>query len=335
MVCRRDASYSWCMTEAPDHAGSGEPPPLPPATPADVALLQQQWWDWWWRTYGYQAYGYGQPYAQQSYVAQPYAPYVFPQEELPPRRRHRGLAALLVFLLLLVVVVPAATSVVLVIHDLEGRQPAAGTHVADSGPLPSGDRHFTPSAAQRAYFLEIGPIADKGTRVAKWTRPTVRVAIVGPSTRSDRAVVDAILATVNDTVDKPQFVYSRSHPQIVISFLSHDQFQATTSRTDDTIGWCESDFTVATHSIQDAQISIDDDPQFRDDRGAVLYHEFGHALGLDDTRKGSYSAAIMYFRVSGARNYTRLDLGAIRMLYDSRTQNGATQRQLARAWPQK
>jgi hypothetical protein len=324
------------MDDAPDHAGSGEPPQFPPATPADV-YLQQQWWDWWRRTHGYQAYGYGPPYAQQPYAQQTYAPYVYvyPQDELPPRRRHRGLAALLVVLLLLVVVVPAATSVVWFVHDLDSRQSTAGANKADVGPLPSGDRRFTPSAQQRAYFLEIGPLAEKGTRVAKWTRPTVRVAIVGTSSPTDRALVKEILATVNRTIDKPVFVYARFDPQVTISFLSHDAFQSRTSRTDDTIGWCESNYTVAGHSITDARISIDDDPEFRGDRGAVLYHEFGHALGLDDTRKGSYSGAVMYFRVSGSSDYTRLDLAAIRMLYDARTQAGATHRELVDAWSQK
>ena len=354
MVRGREASYScdMSMDDAPDHAGSGEPPQLPPATPATPAdvYLQQQWWDWWWRTHGYQAYGYGppyaqqpraqqtyaaQPYSQQPYAQQPYAPCVYPQDELPPRRRHRGLAALLVLLLMLVVVVPAATSVVWFIHDLDGRQATNGADNADIGPLPSGDRRFKPSAQQRAYFLEIGPIAEKGTRVAKWTRPTVRVAIVGLSAPTDRTVVNEILATVNRTIDKPLFVYARFDPQVTISFLSHSAFQSKTSHTDDTIGWCESNYTVAGHTITDARISIDDDPEFRGDRGAVLYHEFGHALGLDDTHQSRYSGASMYFRVNDANDFTRLDLAAIRMLYDGRTQAGATYRELVRAWPQK
>jgi len=325
------------MKVPPDGPPTDTPPAWPPPGPP-AGVDPQRWWAWWWQTYGYPQ-GWQQTQAWQQARGQywppgyGYATPAYPQWQPAPRKRRRGVTGLVVFLILLVVLSPVALFAVG--YYAGGLESSAGGHdpAAAAGPTPVEGASFRPNDAQRAYFREVAFDPDAERHAVKWREPTVSVAIEGSSTVEDRRIVDEILATVNATIDRPEFVYSTDDPDVVISIVDHETFAREANEDDEAIGWCNSRYSSTAFTIWDAEILVDGSPEYRDVRSAILYHELGHALGLTDTDTERWDCAIMYYVVDDPARYTALDLAAIGMLYDPRVEAGDTVRDVADLWP--
>lgn len=255
----------------------------------------------------------------------------------PPRRSRAWPTVLGVTALSVLLLVASVAPLALIMHAVPRDSPAAGVSppaiAADQGPQPTGARPFHPSAAQRAYFLRIACARGPKGRVVRWGSGTVRVTISGPSQPQDRRVVNEILAEVDRTIGTQKFVYSPLDPQIVISMATPSAFRALPGYRARLAGWCEPSYTTRWR-MDHANIVIKDDAEGRMYISNCLHHEFGHAIGLDDTRNPLYSSTVMYYQEHpGAPvQYTQLDLAAIRMLYDQQVKCGETRAELAHFW---
>lgn len=330
-----------------DQTPGGYPPPSDYAAPWPVVA------DWWWRTYGtpacdeavarhayaralaawryhaaqqqWQAYlaqaPHGQGWGGSPWLGQPGYPgqatWPGPPSRAPARhtRRNDLLVAALVALLVLVPLVVAGLAIV----GWSGSD-------ANDGPVPSGAGSFRPSSKQVEYFLEVGSSIEED-HLVRWDRGHVDVAIDGASTPDDRRSVAEAVAEIDRVVDEPQFSFSDStsvdDAEIVIRFLDHDAF-LDLDVDEGSIGWCNTNYSGFDYSIRHAAISIDTSPEFAGDREGVIYHELGHAIGLDDVYKSRWNETIMFYTVSSPNTYTTADLAAIRILYDARLDEGDT-----------
>lgn len=274
-----------------------------------------------------------------SSVAPPQAPETTwrPRTLEAPRRRP-PLWSLTVSLLLVAAFVAVFAAPFALLRVVFG--PAAGSRVvpvaADSGPRPAPYESFRPSSAEAAYFMAIAFAHRRDDRIFRWARgPMVHVAIVGPRSAGDEAIVRAIVSTIDGTIPAPYFVYlaQDDRPEIRVSIVDADTF-ARKGKSADTVGYCDSFYQHGSDAYVRARIVIEDTPELRPDRSAILWHEFGHALGLGDSRDDSYTSTIMFYRLvdGGPRSFTTFDLAAVRMLYDPRMHAGDTRARVARLW---
>jgi hypothetical protein len=250
--------------------------------------------------------------------------------DVPPRPQRHGLLAAI--LMVLLVAVPLATAAIgLVYWTSSGGFAGVGDARVNDGPTPMAGVRFEPTSDQYYYFLEVGTAVEDG-RVVRWNADSVDVTIDGAATDEDRRVVDEALADINRTIGEPEFDYSAVDPEIVIRFLDHDEFVKLPIDQPDAIGWCSSSYSATDYTLSSATISIDDSPEFRGARASVIYHELGHAIGLDDVERAQWRQTIMYYEVSDPTSYTTADLAAISMLYDPRLDAGDTTRDIKSIW---
>ena len=195
--------------------------------------------------------------------------------------------------------------------------------------IPSGPLNV--SAIQRAYFLEVGFTAGDDNVLARWTKPVVRVAVHGRTLPGDRRVVAEMLATVNSTIDSPHFVYQTTRPDVVIRFVDHTEFERHNTLGPDTIGICTQRWSRS-YGFTGGPIYIDNRSDYRSERAGVLYHEFGHSLGLNDTSSVRYRKTIMYKSANHVMSFTALDLAALRILYDPLVKAGYSRDDVRIAW---
>lgn len=226
----------------------------------------------------------------------------------------------------------AVTSLVLIVVMAAIETSVAAT---DQGPQPVMTGPFRPSQAQLAYFLHIATSDfGKQTCVIRWAPDsTVHVMIAGPCRLQDVLILREILQTVSRAVGSPRFICSSLRPSIVISFPDQRAFEEDRDNpADNAAAWCES--STGRSGFTDAEIVVKDTPDSRAYRSLVLYHEFGHALGLGDTKSDVYSSTVMYYRVrdDAPTRFTNFDLAALRMLYDQKVDPGDTRRQMVRLW---
>jgi hypothetical protein len=179
------------------------------------------------------------------------------------------------------------------------------------------------TASEKAYFMRVGIAFDHNQRIGRWDQPTVGVSLRGDYSFRDRQIVREMLGSLNDLIDEPQFVYATQTPEIVITFVPHGTFTRLKGRGKDAIGFCvpahRTDSTLA-----GAHIYIDLSPRPHVAREGTIYHEFGHALGLKDTRSTTFRRCLMYYRANGASSFTELDRSAIDILYNSGLEPGDT-----------
>jgi len=255
----------------------------------------------------------------------------------------RRLAFLLIALVLALLALAGSSTVSLVTyavrhsHDDTAGASAHGSAnpvAADQGPQPAASRGFRPSRAQRIYFMNIYWAVGKKGRVVKWDQDVVRVFITHGGSARDRRIVDEIVGTLDRTIAGPRFVYSGVDPDIVVTFVRPRVYYDELDSDDDTAGWCQQEPLTYHGRLTRISIVVCDGRADRVWRSAVLYHEFGHAVGLDHTRDDTYTNVAMFYRLrpGGPTRFTNLDLSAIRMLYDPRVTPGMTRRQVARVW---
>jgi hypothetical protein len=196
-------------------------------------------------------------------------------------------------------------------------------------------RPYTPSEYERTYFMRVGFGSDGGKRLKRWEKPIVRVVLKGDVTSSDRAIVNRMVATVNATVHYPTFVVRTSDADISIRIVDHAEFERHNDLGSDVIGICGGSTWRVTHTLAYSQIYIDDSSEYRSDRAGVICHEFGHAVGLDDTRDPVFDDTIMYYRANSAQSFTSSDIAALRILYDPRMDSGDSRAEVRRIWETK
>ena len=308
------------------------PPAPPPGTPAPGTPAPDQ-----------------TPQAQgQTWTGQQYwPPYVaWPQWQYPsaaapiaaqPARRGHGLRVAAACVLLVTVWAALVMGLPWLAAVVGDRTAGTPSPRSDAGltrvPAAIAAADFKPSPQERSYFAAVGFNSRQGTYVVKWDQSVVRVAILGPARAGDRRTLATVLRMVDRTDHvHPRFVMSCDHPDITIRFVAHDRFVASQKWGDKVAGVCFFDY-AASGGLSSARIRIDDAlTTSSGERPSTLFHEFGHAIGLDDTKAARWRDTIMYYETGGPTSYTRLDLAAIRMLYDSRVSIGEAREPAISTW---
>ena len=298
-----------------------------------------------WQAPPEQAPAWQKPAWQQTAIPWPqqasYPQYVWPGWYQPepgpaPRRRRSGVAAAAAVLLLVSVWAALVMGVPWLLDDLTSISPV-GTTRSDAGlthvPASITATHFKPTRADKAFFAAVGFNSRRDSYVVKWDVPVVHVRVLGRSRPEDRHTLAAILAMLNRTDHgRPRFVLTAGRPDISIRYVAHERFVASQKWGDRVAGVCFFSYR-SSGSLSGARIRLDDAlTDVGGERPGTLFHEFGHAIGLDDARASRWRDTIMYFETGGATSFTRQDLAAIRMLYDTRVRAGEAREPALATW---
>lgn len=185
-------------------------------------------------------------------------------------------------------------------------------------------KSFLPLGPEVEFLVEVGlqpPIGDTGEALHRWEKD-VRVALVGEVTEQDRQAARAAVAQLDRTVSGLRISVG-DDPNITLHITDPETFRKVVPRFKGrarNLAWCNWDGGGA---LRRAWLLVDREATPHE-RASRIRELLLRAMGLLGDTRGRWPSVLHRVGDKRSQEYSRMDLAALRLLYDPALSCGMT-----------